>query len=314
MTARGLSLRCAFILLGVLLQRNSLMAQELLPVFRPVLCVGMDSVRAGEPAREGESDLHWHSMLTNIPDDWARFGKLTIEPSSIPAIAGVGLITAAFMTSDHGTYTATREINSRSPLFHSLSNTMVHFGDGRTHIVLAAGFALYGLAADDRRSLRTASQTVEVLLASGIVVQVLKRITGRESPEVATFNQGMWRFFPNLKDYQHHQARYYAFPSGHITTTMATVTVVAENYPEATWIRPVGYGIVGLVGVSLVNVGYHWYSDLPLGVLLGYTFGMIASHPNGWNAEPSGASSSMGVRVAPVLGPDVTGIQVAFMF
>src|SRR5664279_4126820 len=49
---------------------------------------------------------------------------------------------------------------------------------------LAAAFAAYGFIAGDNRALRTGSQIVETILASGTVVQVLKHITGRESPFV----------------------------------------------------------------------------------------------------------------------------------
>ncbi len=187
------------------------------------------------------------------------------------------------------------------------SDVFVRAGDGGTHLIVAGGFGLYGWIASDARSLRTASQTVESLLASGIIVQVLKHVTGRESPAMATTDGGKWRFFPSWKHYQEHPSRYYAFPSGHITTTMSTVTVIAENYPEVTWIRPVGYSIVGLVCLGLVNVGYHWYSDLPLGIAIGYTMGMIASHRD-W---PEGESGPR-VSIAPAVLPAGAGIALAF--
>ncbi|MEK9139393.1 MAG: phosphatase PAP2 family protein, partial [Bacteroidota bacterium] len=166
-----------------------------------------------------------------------------------------------------------------SPTATSVSDFFVSLGDGKSQIMLAGAFGVFGFAASDGRALRTASQTLEALLATGLVVQMLKRVTGRESPSVTTSERGTWRPFPSFASYKKHQSRYHAYPSGHIATTMSTVTVLIENYPEQRWLTPVGYTVVGLVGMGLVNNGWHWYSDLPLGIALGYVFGRIVSHP-----------------------------------
>jgi hypothetical protein len=117
-----------------------------------------------------------------------------------------------------------------------------------------------------------------------------------------------------LRSYERNQPKYYAFPSGHITTAITTITVVAENYPDVWWIRPVGYSLTGLLGVSLVNVGYHWYSDLPLGIALGYTFGMLAAHPSGTQGDPLGRESSPHVSILPRVSPSGNGFELVLMF
>ncbi|MDP4220958.1 MAG: phosphatase PAP2 family protein, partial [Bacteroidota bacterium] len=125
----------------------------------------------------------------------------------------------------------------------------------------------------------TASQTAEVILACGGVVQLLKHLTGRESPFTATTPTGRWDFFPNQIEYAKHVPHFDAFPSGHIATAMATLQVIIENYPEKAWIKYVGYPIIGSIAVGLVSTSIHWWSDIPLGVVLGYTFGRLVAHP-----------------------------------
>jgi hypothetical protein len=97
---------------------------------------------------------------------------------------------------------------------------------------------------------------------------------------------------------------------------MATVTVISENYPEVQWIRPLGYGIVGLTGVSLVNKGWHWYSDFPLAIAMGYTFGRIAAHhdddASGPGAVPGSGTTSL--KVLPNISPEGTGVMFALTF
>jgi len=162
----------------------------------------------------------------------------------------------------------------------NMNSVMYFIGDGLTHMGIVGGLVGYGLINDDNRSLSTASQTVEALLVTGIIVQVLKRTTGRESGFRATKDGGKWRFFPNQVDYTLNVPKYDAFPSGHLATVMATVTVVAENYPEHTYIRPLGYSMMTLLGFAMLNNGVHWASDYPLGIAIGYTAARVAIERN----------------------------------
>ena len=98
-------------------------------------------------------------------------------------------------------------------------------------------------------------------------------MSGRESPFAATQPGGVWHPFPNLKTYQESVSSHDAFPSGHIGTMMATTVVIAANYPEKKWIKPVGYTMMSLVGLAMINNGVHWASDYPLAIGLGYVFG-----------------------------------------
>ena len=251
-------------------------------------------------------------MFTRLPSDWARFPTLAFRADALPALLGLTLVTGAFVASDKETWEATRRAYEKNRYVHSVSDVFVAVGDGTYQFGLAAGFAAYGFIADDRRAVRTASQTTEAILACGMVVQVLKHISGRESPIVTTSKTGTWRFFPSLKEYHSNQSRYYAFPSGHIATGMATLTVLLENYPEAVWLRPVGYSVIGLIGVGLVARGYHWYSDLPLGIALGYSFGKLAAHPGG-QARMSG-DEGPSLSFAPIMTTRGGGVSVAYSF
>jgi hypothetical protein len=58
---------------------------------------------------------------------------------------------------------------------------------------------------------------------------------------------------------------------------MATITVLARDYPEVKWIRPVGYILTGVTSWALMNNQVHWASDFPLGVAIGYITGKIVT-------------------------------------
>ena len=67
-----------------------------------------------------------------------------------------------------------------------------------------------------------------------------------------------------------------AFPSGHISSITAMVVVLSENYPEYTFIKPLGYLAIGLNAIGMMNTEVHWISDYPIGIALGYSLAKIA--------------------------------------
>lgn len=184
----------------------------------------------------------------------------------------------------------------------NLNSTFYYLGDGWTHLTIASSFWIYGGIKKDNRALQTSSQLGEAIFSTGLVVQALKRLTGRQSPYVATKDRGEWHLFPSYNTYQNFVPNYDAFPTGHLATAMATVTVIAENYPEYHFIRPVGYSLMGLLGYSMLNNGVHWASDYPVGIALGYAFAKIAVR-NGRTRvvapADSTAPSGTGFRVLP---------------
>ncbi|WP_315823307.1 phosphatase PAP2 family protein [Paraflavitalea speifideaquila] len=114
----------------------------------------------------------------------------------------------------------------------NLNSALYQMGEGGTSLLLAGGLYVYGKINKDYRALQTASDITETFITMGLTTQVLKRISGRQSPFVSTQRGGAWHPFPSFKDYQTNTPNYDAFPSGHLATMMATVTVLTTNYPE----------------------------------------------------------------------------------
>jgi len=237
-----------------------------------------------------------------------------ITVNKIPLYLGIAVSTAGLILTDNQSWKASDKLYNKSNFNKTASDIFEYVGDGRSQLGLAVGFALFGFITKDNRAVTTASEIVESVLASGAVVQVLKHITGRQSPFVSTQPGGAWKFFPNQIDYLKHVPAYDAFPSGHLTTSLAAFTVIAENYPELKWIKPVCYSTEALLAISMVNKGIHWYSDYPLAIFLGYEFGIIvAHHGNSFNAQ-----NSDNKKPKMVIGPYINylgnGFSVSFEF
>ncbi len=159
----------------------------------------------------------------------------------------------------------------------NLNSALYQLGEGGTSMLLAGGLWVYGKIKKEYRAIQTASDLTKTFFAMGFTTQVIKRITGRESPFTATTPTGRWRPFPSFKKYQTETSSYDAFPSGHLATMMATVTVLRKNYPEKKWITPVGYTIMGLTSWAMMNTEVHWISDYPLALAIGYISGKITT-------------------------------------
>lgn len=258
--------------------------------------------------------LKWYDMFVRIPGDWARYSEETIRADNIPAILGMAALTAGLIATDYETWQVEKRWYENSPPFRTVSDMFVFTGDGKFQFGIVGLFAAYGFALDDTRALRTASQTTEAILACGAVVQLLKHITGRESPYVSTERTGAWRFFPNQLDYIRHVPNYDAFPSGHIATAMTTLIVISENYPELKWLRPAGFVALGIISSSLVATGIHWWSDIPLGLALGYSFGELASSSAGLKIAKSRSGSEFGLSMSPVILTGGAGIGITLSF
>lgn len=160
----------------------------------------------------------------------------------------------------------------------NINTALYQMGEGGTSILLAAGLYGYGKIFDERRAVQSAFDISEAFVAMGLTTQIFKRISGRQSPFKATADGGEWSPLPAFSSYQNNTSNFDAFPSGHLATMMATVTVLAFNYPEKKWIRPVGYSVLGLTSWAMMNTEVHWLSDYPLALAIGYLAGRISTN------------------------------------
>lgn len=242
-------------------------------------------------------------FVRNAPMDLYLLGKTSFSKKNLPKLgvilAGTGILMAfdqpiTDAAQQFGRYIHLDPDHKRTkPLVKiagttvlevpaSVNNVMYFLGEGWPSLLISGGFYCVGQASNDYRAMQTSAELTEMFLTMGITTQLLKRITGRETPWVSMQSGGSgkpggnWHFFPNPKIYQKQVSRYDAFPSGHLATAMATITILSSNYPDNKYIKPVGYSLMGILGYAMLNNGVHWASDYPLAIALGYTCGKIA--------------------------------------
>jgi hypothetical protein len=239
-------------------------------------------------------------FIKHVPSDLAMFGKAVVAKKNLPTLGLLVGSTAVLMVFDQqlldgaqqfGRYihldgerkfTQAIALNIGSlkvPLLdvpQNLNSALYFIGEGWPSILVAGSFYGYGICKDDYRARQTSSQLTEMFFSLAITTQVLKRITGRQSPMKATRPGGEWHPFTQPSVYQADVAKYDAFPSGHLATIMATITIIAGNYPTNKYVKPIGYSLMGILGFAMMNNSVHWASDYPIAIAIGYTCGKIA--------------------------------------
>jgi PAP2 superfamily len=234
------------------------------------------------------------SFLTKLPKDAAGIATATFQKKNLKPLLLVAGTTVLLLLNDESISEGVGQFSKNMHLApeekykdvlniklgktnisllkapQNINTALYQLGQGFPSLLIGAGLFTYGKIHKDYRAISTASQLTEAFILMGVGTQLIKRVTGRQSPSEAIELDGSWHPFPSFKNYQNHTPFYDAFPSGHLATLMSTVTILAQNYPENRWIKPVGYSVIGLVGYSMINNKVHWASDYPLAIALGY--------------------------------------------
>lgn len=235
-------------------------------------------------------------MFKYVPADIYEFGKFTVQKKNLLWTGMAVGSTLALFPFDQKLLDNAQELGKPLGLSDNvrykrifgieflpqdINGAIYYLGNGIVPILLSGGFFISGKINNDYRALNVSSELMEVLLSSGLTTQIIKRITGRQSPSAAIDSRnsgGHWTPFPSFSSYQADTPNYDAMPSGHLTTLMATITVISTNYPNVKWIKPLGYSLAGLVAFQMMSSRVHWASDYPIAILMGYVIGENAAN------------------------------------
>lgn len=270
-------------------------------------------------------------FITNVPKNYANLGKEIVKKKNIKWL---GLTLASSMVlylGDEGILASSQNVRSLGvteqheykQLFNVIdipTNTsamMYHLGHGNTSLLVGVGFLAVGGIKKDYRAIHASSEILEGIITLGFLTQGIKRVTGRETPDAATQPRGKWSGFPGWNEYMTNTSKYDAMPSGHVATLTSTITVLAKNYPEAKWIRPVGYTLIGVMGIEMMNSGVHWSSDYPLGFLIGYAVGTVVANSKITKVKTDNFSSkkrgfNTNLTYNRINGDNLVGVRLTF--
>jgi hypothetical protein len=176
--------------------------------------------------------------------DWTKFGI------GVAAVGGALLLDEDLReAADHNSSGITRRI----------ANVVAPLGSEGSFGVLGAFYLTERLLHDEKARAVAEDGLASSLIAAGVITPVLKATIGRRRPTQTelTFARGDGGV---------------SFPSGHATQAFAIASVIAAHYPSP-WVKIAAYGLAGLVGLSRIEQGEHYASDVLAGALIGIAVG-----------------------------------------
>jgi membrane-associated phospholipid phosphatase len=137
-------------------------------------------------------------------------------------------------------------------------------GNPATHFALAGAWYLIGQQAEDAKTYEVGKRMISALTITGVSTMLLKVAACTEAP--------------NGEDF--------AWPSGHVSSTMALATVLNHAYGPLVGVPM--YGLTALVGIERLDDEEHHFSDVVFGAALGWVVAetvMKEHHPEIFGGE-----------------------------
>jgi hypothetical protein len=211
-------------------------------------------------------------QLQSIDIDSASTTTASMKWTVIGA-AGAVAVTAILFHYDQQIYDNLYSWKMNNKIVKEISPVITNLGDGTFSAGLFGGFAGYGLIFKDTKAYEVGKIGLESFLLTGISVQLLKYLCGRERPSDATQPGGFWHgpfsYFDKQKRGNRGLAAFDSFPSGHTTTVFAAATTISDFYTDP-WVSYTCYSLATVVAVSRVTESTHWLSDCFIGAIIGH--------------------------------------------
>src|SRR5438105_4910442 len=141
-------------------------------------------------------------FIKHVPGDMWQIAKSPFRKENTKALIAIAVATGALIPVDQqitdGVKNMSRQIGLHAETDYgillkqgqtkiikypkNLNSTLYQMGEGGTSMLVAGGLFVYGKLWKDYRALQTASDITETFITMGVTTQVLKRISGRQSP------------------------------------------------------------------------------------------------------------------------------------
>ncbi|MBK5285798.1 MAG: phosphatase PAP2 family protein [Bacteroidia bacterium] len=224
------------------------------------------------------------SNLLSFRGYFSTLGKNFAQQAASPFhLQTRGYLTAAALISstlimttlDGGVNDEFRNLKSDNRIIHNAGPLVSSLG-GTYGIAGVCAFGLAGIIFNNNDITETGLLATQAMITSGVWVNVVKILAGRERPFVSYEASGIpgGRWFGPLTQFSNPDnlphASFESFPSGHTTTAFAIATVFAMKYKNCKAIPITAYSIATLIGASRMTENKHWLSDIFVGAALGH--------------------------------------------
>ncbi len=207
-------------------------------------------------------------IVTGVNDGWALIkSPLKWDSTAFFVLPSIALGVYFLMIIDKP---ITRSLSGNKKYSDSfLVEASEIYGRNRTSELSAAGFAIAGLALNEKNLIRIGLEIYESYYFTNNINSVIKRLFGRARPYE---DKGNYHFDPfNKKNNPRN-----SLPSGHAALSFSLSTVIASHL-DNTYLKALAYTPAVLTCLSRVYQNQHWASDVFLGAAVGYFIGSFVT-------------------------------------
>ena len=169
-------------------------------------------------------------------------------------------------------------------------------GSKTVPILVTGSFLLTGWIRQDKYLLNTSLFIAESVLFTALLTDMTKRVFGRARPFTGR-GAGDFSFMGGNSS-----SVFRSMPSGHTSTAVAMMTVIASRYPEW-WVKTSALLISAGVAAQRADDRRHWLSDVVAGAAIGY-----------WVSRTllSQKRSDSNQLVVPIVTQQMIGVRISF--
>ncbi len=238
---------------------------------------------------DGQHFIHMGINLWQAPtrfhsNDWKKVGLTT---------GGTALLFLVDKDIRHFAQSHQNRVNNHLFNFDSV------YGNGYT-IAMTAGIYGFGLFFDYPCVRKVGLQSMEAIFYSGLITSSIKVLLGRRRP----YGGDSHLFFKPFRL----DGLYKSLPSGHTTVSFAVSTVLAKSMDNSLW-KIFWYGSAGMVAASRIYHNAHWFSDVFLGGIIGYS---VASFVMKSGRKQNEGRSQVFKEITPCFAGNEAGLIIRF--
>lgn len=231
-----------------------------------VALIALVLVHVSANAQDRAAQSPRDSVVVHVKPSW--FSRRDLAQVGV-AVSGLGILaiadepTARFMQ---------RKSLQQNQSFSHAADAIQVVGDPGA-LVLSASLYVVGWGLHKTNLADASRHSVESIVASGAITQLLKLGVGRARPNVS-YDSNAFMFHPAHGS----QTDFNSFPSGHTTASFAAASVFSAEirrlHPNAAkFATPALYGLASLVGGARMYNDRHWLTDVTAGALIGHFVG-----------------------------------------
>lgn len=161
---------------------------------------------------------------------------------------------------------------------------------------------LYGHLTDNSKLRRVSLLSLESLTITGALTMGLKTVFGRHRPLTGALPT-TWHGPTSNGDWA-------SFSSGHTSNAFAVATIVANEYKDTPYVKPVAYGLATLTALARIYDNEHWASDTFFGAAIGY---FVSKSLLSYHKDDKGKKAKK-FTLIPSVGKEMTGVTVNYTF